>query len=170
MGPASWSCPLSDWTRVWRPPVTMVIGPDKVLLPAMFWMETALLLRGAKVMGLGRVIPPVSSSRVDGPTDAPLLAMWMTPAPRPFVELTRRTPLPPLLKVAPEVAERAPVTWRVPALTVVSPVKVLLPERTREPNPDLTSAPEPALWPLRVRTLALSVVTLTPALLRASGT
>ncbi|MCX7846654.1 MAG: hypothetical protein N2595_01280 [bacterium] len=37
--------------------------------------------------------------------------------------------------------------WREPAEIVVLPEKVLLPERTREPVPDLVRAPLPAAMP-----------------------
>ena len=72
----------------------------------------------------------------------------------------------PSSSVAPESTVTAPVsamalppeTASVPALTVVAPVRVLVPDRVRVPLPDLVRAPVPPTTPVRVAVLEAVMV------------
>ena len=45
------------------------------------------------------------------------------------------------------LSERVPETVSIPAEMVVSPVKVLFPDKLKAPDPDFVKAPDPVIMP-----------------------
>ena len=102
------------------------------------------------------------------PVEPVMLPAWRVTAPR-VSELAPRARVPPLTVMG-AVAAKVLVAWpsvRVPALTVVRPVKVFTPLRVRLPEPSLVSVPVPVVIapvtavlpsPVRVRLLPAPVM------------